>query len=106
MFNVLQENMLDSLHHPCSWDVSLEGIYTCQLSMCVDVVCIVVINPRRTCAVRVTVVVVYVCLSVTRHLTSRAINPSTNNTTYSGSSIGRNVCRVFSETAAFESYGV
>ena len=45
------------------------------------------INPRRTCAARVTVVVVCVCLSVsqsvTRHLTSRAINRSTNNATYS-----------------------
>ena len=34
------------------------------------------------------------------------MNRSTNNTRYSASGIGRNVCRVFSETAAFESYGV
>ena len=51
-------------------------------------------------------VCVCVCLSVTQHLTSRAMNRSTNNTTYSASGIGRNICRVFSETAAFESYGV
>ena len=44
--------------------------------------------------------------SVTRHLTSRAMNRSTNNTTYSASGIGRKICGVFSETAAFRSYGV
>ena len=38
---------------------------------------------------------------VTRYLTSRA---TTNNTRYSASDKGRNLCRVFSETAAFGSY--
>ena len=46
------------------------------------------------------------CQSVTRHLISRAINRSTNATTYSASDKGRNICGVFSETAAFGSYGV
>ena len=67
------------------------------------------INPWRTCAARVTVVHV-VCeslsQSVPRHLTSGAINRYTNNTTYSASGIGRIKGGVFSETAAFEIYGV
>ena len=78
------------------------------------------------CTVRVTVVVVCVGLSVcesfslsvfqsvsqsvsqtvTPYLTPRTINHSTNNTTYSVSDKGRKICRVFIETAAFESYGV
>ena len=44
--------------------------------------------------------------SVPRHLTSRPINCSTNNTTYSASNKGRKTNGVFSETAAFGSYGV
>ena len=56
------------------------------------------------------VVVGCACLSVsqsvTRHLTSRAINRSTINTMYSASDKGPKICRMFSETAAFESYGV
>ena len=54
-----------------------------------------------------------VCLSVSQsvslfhnHLTLRAINRSTNDTTYSASDKGRKVRGVFSETAAFGSYGV
>ena len=66
----------------------------------------VIFNPRRACAARVTVVVVCVCQSVTRHLTSRAINRSTNNSTYSASGIGRKIGGVFSETVAFGSYSV
>ena len=38
------------------------------------------------------------------NLTSPAINRSTNNTTYSTSNKGQNMCRVFSETAVFGSY--
>ena len=63
-----------------------------------------IINSQCACAARVTVVVVCVCLSL--HSTSQAINRSTNNTTYSASDKGRKLCRLFSETAAFESYGV
>ena len=60
------------------------------------------INPRCACTARVTVVVVCVC-----HLTSRAINPSTNNPSIQRQIYkGGKICRVFSETAAFESYGV
>ena len=69
-----------------------------------------VTNPRCACAARITLVVVCVCLSVclsvTQYLTSRAMNRSTNNTRYSASGIGRKLCTVLSETAAFESYGV
>ena len=78
------------------WHGELWLKYTCSL-----------INPRRAsrraCAARVTVVVVCVCLSVTQHLTSRAMNHSTR---YSALGIGRKVHRIFSETTAFESYGV
>ena len=63
-----------------------------------------IINPRCPCAARVTVVVVCVCLSV--HYSTSHFNCSTNNTTYSASGIGRKICRVFSETAAFGSYGM
>ena len=49
-----------------------------------------------------------VCVSVSQsvpwHLTSRAINHSTNNTTNSASGIGRKICGVVSETSTFESY--
>ena len=56
------------------------------------------INPWRACAARVTVVVVCVCRqSFTEHLTSRAMNRL--QTVPPG--IGKKVCRVFSETAAF-----
>ena len=59
------------------------------------------INPRRTCAARVTVVVVSVSQSVTRHLTSLAVNRSTNNIMFSalGIIMSKNVWG-FSETAA------
>ena len=52
---------------------------------------------------------VSVCLSVclsASYLTSRAINSTAKDTTYSASGIRQNVCGVFSETAAFKSYGV
>ena len=65
------------------------------------------INPRHACAAMVTVVVVCVsvCLSAS-YLTSREINRSTNDSTYSASDKGRNICGGFSETAAFWSYGM
>ena len=46
----------------------------------------------------------HVCLSVTQHLTG--MNRPTNNTTYSASDKRRKICRIFSETTAFESHGV
>ena len=65
--------------------------------------CSIIINPRRTCAARVIVVVVRVCQSVllARHLTSRAINRSTNNTMHSALGIGRKICRVFFEATVY-----
>ena len=63
------------------------------------------INPRRACAARVTVVG-SVCVSVKSHLTSRAsVRPETS-VTYSAGNGGQKICRVFSETASFKSYGV
>ena len=70
-----------------------------------------VINPRRACTARVTVVgsvcvCVCVCVSVKSHLTSRAsVRPETS-VTYSAGNGGQKICRVFSETASFKSYGV
>ena len=63
------------------------------------------INPRHACAARVTVVG-SVCVSVKSHLTSRAsVRPETS-VTYSAGNGGKKICRVFSETASFKSYGV
>ena len=48
----------------------------------------------------------YCSYRVSLAVSARAINRSTNNTTYSASDKGRKICGVFSETAAFGSYGV
>ena len=53
-----------------------------------------VINPRRACAARVTVVG-SVCLSVTQHLTSRTFVCLTIGTTYSTGSEGQDFCVIF-----------
>ena len=56
------------------------------------------INPRRACAARVTVVgsvCVFVCLSVTQHLTSRTFIRPTNDMTYLTGDEGQKVCGVF-----------
>ena len=42
------------------------------------------INPRRACAARVTVLGLCVCVSVTQHLTFHAIIRATNDTNLSG----------------------
>ena len=68
------------------------------------------INPRRACAARVTVVVVLVCLSVIlsvmRELTSPVIERVKNKLTYPAADEGQKICGIFSETALFKSYGV
>ena len=64
-----------------------------------------VINTRRGCAARVTVVVVSVCLSVKSNLTSGASDRRENATKYSACNEGQNICGVFSETVSFQSYG-
>ena len=73
-------------------------------------VCPSVINPRRACAARVTVVVVFVCLSVClsvmRELTSPVIERVKNKLTYPAADEGQNICGIFSETALFKRYGV
>ena len=73
-----------------------------------DGVCIVpaLINPRRACAARVTVVglvCLCVCLSVTLHLTSGVFVRLTNDTTYATGDEGEKVCAVFSENAPLQS---
>ena len=68
---------------------------------------IAVVNPRRACAARVTVVVVCVCvclsicLSVKSHLTSGTSVRLENAVTHSAGNEGG----VFSETASFQNYG-
>ena len=70
----------------------------------------IIINPRRACAARVTVVgsvcvcvCVCVCLSVTLHLTSRMFVRLTNDTTYLTGNEGQKFRTVFSENAPLQS---
>ena len=60
----------------------------------------IIINPRRACAGRVTVVGC-VCVCVCVHPTS-FIRP-TNDTTYLTGNEGQNICAVFSENAPLQS---
>ena len=46
------------------------------------------------------------CVSVKSKLTSGASVRPENTVTYSGGNGGQKICRVFSETAPFKSYGV
>ena len=74
--------------------------------MGVCLVCVSVINPRRACAARVTVVgsvCLCVCLSVTLHLTSRVFVRLTKDTTYLTGNEGQKFRMVFSETAPLQS---
>ena len=59
------------------------------------------VNPRRACAGRVTVVG-SVCLSVKSHLTYGASVHPENAVTYSAGNEGPNICGVFSETAPLQ----
>ena len=65
-----------------------------------------VINPRRACAARVTVVVgsvcLCVCVSVKSHLTYGASVRPENAVTYSAGNEGQKICGVFSETAPLQ----
>ena len=47
------------------------------------------VNPRHTCAARVTVLGLCVCVSVTQHLTFHVIIRATNNTTFLAADEGR-----------------
>ena len=65
----------------------------------------VVINPRRACAARVTVVgsvCLSVCLSVKSHLAYGASVRPENAVTYSAGNEGQKICGVFSETAPLQ----
>ena len=69
-------------------------------------VCLSVINPRRACAARVTVVgsvCLSVCVSVTQHLTSPMFVRLTNDTTYLTDNEGQKFRAVFSENAPLQS---
>ena len=64
-----------------------------------------IINPRRACAARVTVVgsvCVCVCVSVKSHLTYGASVRPENAVTYSAGNEGKKICGVFSETAPLQ----
>ena len=61
-----------------------------------------VFNPRRACAARVTVVG-FVCLYVTLHLTSRTSVRPRNDTIYPTGNEGQKICGVFSENAPLQS---
>ena len=70
----------------------------------------IVINPRRACAARVTVVgsvclsvCLSVCVSVKSHLTNGASVHPENAVTYSAGNEGPNICGVFSENAPLQS---
>ena len=60
------------------------------------------INPRRACAARVTVVG-SVCVSVKSHLTYGASIRPENAVTYSAGNGGQKLCGVFSENAPLQS---
>ena len=67
------------------------------------------VNPRRACAARVTVVVLCVCVSVCRlsvksHLTYEASVRPENAVTYSAGNEGQKICGDLPETTAFKSY--
>ena len=69
--------------------------------------CSTVINPRRACAARVTVlgsVCVSVCLSVKSHLSYGASVRPENAVTYSAGNEGQKICGDLPETTAFKSY--
>jgi len=56
------------------------------------------INPRRSCAARVTGVVLCACVSVSQKLTSEASDRLENAVTYSTSNVRQNILGFFSET--------
>ena len=64
--------------------------------------CSHIINPRRACAARVTVVgSVCLCIAI-QHFTYS----STNDATYLTGNEGQKICGIFSVTTVFVSYGV
>ena len=66
-----------------------------------------VVNPRRACAARVTVVgfvCVCVCVSVKSHLTYGASVRPENAVTYSAGNEGQKISRDLPEMTAFKSY--
>ena len=95
------------------WLTSNDPVYCTCIKMCLlcvaeggDLSFVLVVNPRRACAARVTVVAVSVCLSVClcvyvsvkSYLTSGASVHRENTATYSAGNEGQNICGVFSLT--------
>ena len=70
--------------------------------LCLTIMNLRLINPRRACAARVTVVG-FVCVSVTLNLTSRVFVRLTQDTTYLTGNEGKKFRTVFSETAPLQS---
>ena len=68
---------------------------------CTRAIASTLINPRRACAARVTVVG-SVCVSVKSHLTYGASVRPENAVTYSAGNEGQKICGVFSETAPLQ----
>ena len=62
-----------------------------------------IVNPRRACAARVTVLG-SVCVSVKSHLTYGAPVRPENAVTYSAGNEGQKICGDLPETTAFKSY--
>ena len=81
-------------------------MYTCTaIYRYGEVLLLPIINPRRACAARVTVVgsvCVCVCVSVKSHLTYGASVRPENAVTYSAGNEGQKICGVFSETAPLQ----
>ena len=63
------------------------------------------INLWHTCATRITVVAMCVCVPVKSHLTSGASVHPENSATYSLGNEGQKICGIFSKTVLFQSYG-
>ena len=82
------------------------GAVPCHKTCTVRITCSNIINPRRACAARVTVVgsvCLCVCVSVKSHLTYGASVRPENAVTYSAGNEGQNICGVFSENAPLQS---
>ena len=85
-----------------SGDIAHFYAITKAVALGYSVFCYGIINPRRACAARVTVVG-SVCLSVKSHLTYGASVRPENAVTYSAGNEGQNICGVFSENAPLQS---
>ena len=90
--------------------MTISVVIVCVVHYTHTYVVVLLINPRRACAARVTVysrsvcVCVCVCLSVKSHLTFEASVSPENVVTYSAGNEGQKICGDLPETTAFKSY--